>query len=196
MSRFDDQELPHELREVGQRLRDARPSFTDLELDNLKRLSMNRSGSRRTRPSGMRGNSMRHRAIAVLTSVLLVGGAAGAALAAVSGGTTVAKEYCNKGGNNCSPTLSLSGLAYVSTTETLTGTVTSNDHTDRIAVQVFSGTTLVKQVSGVPNGSGQYSFTITGLAPGTYNIVAVQYDSTSFGPDYNGYVTDTGVTLS
>ncbi len=89
-------ELPPELRETEARLRQARPSFTELELDQLKMRTMSRVSSR------TRGTPMRSRILALTVSALILGGATGGAIAAGGGGgsSNAAKEEY-KPGNGC-----------------------------------------------------------------------------------------------
>ncbi len=92
-------ELPPELRETETRLRAARPSFTELELDQLKLRTMNRASPG---PGRTRGTPMRSRMLALTVSALILGGATGGAIAAGGGGNSsnAAKaEY--KPGNGC-----------------------------------------------------------------------------------------------
>lgn len=92
-------ELPPELRETEARLRQARPSFSELELDQLKLRTLNRASSGLGRT---RGTPMRSRIVALTVSALLLGGATGGAIAAGGGndGSNAAKaEY--KPGNGC-----------------------------------------------------------------------------------------------
>jgi hypothetical protein len=100
MTQFDEHNLPDELREVERRLRDARPSFTELELDQLKLRSMASAGAQSSSAGRMRGKSMRSRILTLALSALLIGGTTGGAIAAggASSSPNAAKsQYPGKG---------------------------------------------------------------------------------------------------
>jgi hypothetical protein len=103
MARPDAANLPEELRDVEERLRSARPSFTELELDQLKRRSIARaSGGPRAGVGQVRGTSMRSRVLTVAVAALLIGGTTGGAIAAGGpGGSSNAASAQYKPGNGC-----------------------------------------------------------------------------------------------
>ncbi|MGB9184636.1 MAG: hypothetical protein WCB67_11265 [Solirubrobacteraceae bacterium] len=102
MTRFDEPDLPEDLRDVDARLRDARLEFTALELDQLKRRVMNPDGAQAPIFGRTRGKTMKSRILTLSVAALLLGGTAGGAIAAGGGGgsSNAAKaEY--KPGNGC-----------------------------------------------------------------------------------------------
>jgi hypothetical protein len=105
MTRFDDSDLPEELREVEARLRDARPGFTALELDQLKLRVMNRAGAQPPIFGRPRGKTMKSRILTLGVAALLLGGTAGGAIAAGgAGGSSNAASSQYKPGNGCGDT--------------------------------------------------------------------------------------------
>jgi hypothetical protein len=103
MAQSGDANLPNELRELEQRLLSARPSFTELELDQLKvRAMTSASGAGPTGSGRKRGTPMRSRALTLAVAALLIGGTTGGAIAAGSGGgggNAASAQY--KPGNGC-----------------------------------------------------------------------------------------------
>jgi hypothetical protein len=105
MTQFDEHNLPDELREVEARLCDARPTFTQLELDALKLRAMAKSSteiwpvSARTRRAPMRS-----RVLTLALTALLLGGttAGGIAAGGNSGGNSANAQY--KPGKGCGDT--------------------------------------------------------------------------------------------
>jgi hypothetical protein len=102
MTQFDESGLPEDLRDVEARLRDARPEFTALELDQLKLRVANRVGAQSPNFGRMRGTTLKSRILSLAIAALLVGGTTGGAIAAggASNSSNAAKsEY--KPGNGC-----------------------------------------------------------------------------------------------
>ena len=95
MRQPNEERLPVELEEFGQRLRDERPQPSPLELDRIKTRAMTQA-SRATSPR-MKGRPMKSRLASILVVAgLLVGGTTGV-LAATggipgSGGTATARQ--------------------------------------------------------------------------------------------------------
>jgi hypothetical protein len=103
MTRFDESDLPEELREVEARLRDARPGLTALELDQLKLRVMNRAGAQPPIFGRPRGKTVKSRILTLGVAALLLGGTAGGAIAAGgAGGSSNAAGSQYKPGNGCS----------------------------------------------------------------------------------------------
>jgi hypothetical protein len=67
MSRWDEQQMPDELREVADRLRDERAQASPVELDEIKLRTMARAGSARRK-----GAPLRSRLVVALLSLGLV----------------------------------------------------------------------------------------------------------------------------
>src|SRR5215218_4251818 len=67
MSRWDEQQLPEELREVADRLRDERVQASPVELDDITLRTMARAGSARRK-----GTPLRSRLVVALLSLGLV----------------------------------------------------------------------------------------------------------------------------
>jgi hypothetical protein len=87
MTQFDEHDLPDELHEVAERLRDARPTFTELELDQLKLRAMAKSSEGKSTVVGRtRGNPMRSRVLTLALTALLIGGTTAGGIAASGGG--------------------------------------------------------------------------------------------------------------
>ena len=103
MATPDDANLPDELREVEERLRAARPSFTELELDQLKlRTIAQGSHGPRTGAGRLKGMPMRSRLAMLAVAVLLIGGTTGGAIAAGgAGGSSNAASDQYKPGKGC-----------------------------------------------------------------------------------------------
>jgi hypothetical protein len=103
MAKFDEHNLPDDLRDVEERLRRARPSFTELELDQLKRRTMAKFPERGPSIVGRtRGKPMRSRVLTLALTALLIGGTAGGAIAGGAGGNSsnsAREQY--KPGNGC-----------------------------------------------------------------------------------------------
>jgi hypothetical protein len=98
MSQSEPGNLPDELREIEEKLRAARPSFTQLELDQLKLRTMAKASS--SRP--LRGKPMRSRILTLAVGALLIGGTTGGAIAAGgAGGSSNAAKSQYKPGNGC-----------------------------------------------------------------------------------------------
>jgi hypothetical protein len=100
MAKFDEHNLPDDLREVADRLRQARPCFTELELDQLKRRTMAKSSERAPSIVGRtRGKPMRSRVLTLAVTALLIGGTAGGAIAGGAGGKSAnaAREQYKEG---------------------------------------------------------------------------------------------------
>jgi len=78
-----DDNLPDELRDVADRLEDARPTFSEIEMDQLKVRTMARiSGRASVRGRLTGGLAMRSRGLVVALAVLLLGGTAAGGIAA------------------------------------------------------------------------------------------------------------------
>jgi hypothetical protein len=102
MTQFEEQDLPDDLREVAERLRAERPTFTNSELDQLKLRTMTKSSSSPGRTIGTR---MRSRLLTLALTGLLVGGTtAGAIAAGGAGGSSNAASAQYKPGNGCGTT--------------------------------------------------------------------------------------------
>jgi hypothetical protein len=95
MSQFEPGNLPDELREIEEKLRAARPSFTELELDQLKLRTMASASSARP----LRGKPMRSRILTLAVAALLIGGTTGGAIAAggASSSSNAASSQYGKG---------------------------------------------------------------------------------------------------
>ena len=103
MAQRDDPTFPGEFDEVEEWLRLARPSFSELELDQLKLRAMER-GSLRARAGNdrMRGKLMRSRALMLAVTALVIGGTTGGAIAAGgAGGSSNAASAQYRPGNGC-----------------------------------------------------------------------------------------------
>jgi hypothetical protein len=87
MNEFDENEMPGELDDVAKRLRDAQPTFSAVELDQLKLRTMAQASSNRPR----RGTPVRSRVVTLVLATALLGGTAATGIAATGGG--------NGGGN-------------------------------------------------------------------------------------------------
>jgi hypothetical protein len=75
MTQFDEHDLPDGLREVAELLREARPRFTELELDQLKLRAMARSSEGKSSIVGRtRGMPMRSRVLTLALTALMIGG--------------------------------------------------------------------------------------------------------------------------
>jgi hypothetical protein len=81
MSRFDDESLPGDLREVAKRLRSERAEPSALDLDRVKTRAMARTTA--SRPKGL---LVRSRSIAALLTVALMAAGTGGVIAAGGGG--------------------------------------------------------------------------------------------------------------
>lgn len=103
MAQPNDANLPDELRELEQRLRSARPSFSELELDELKVRAMTSASGASLAGSGRkRGKPMRSRVLTLAVAALLIGGTAGGAIAAGgAGGSSNAAKAQYRPGNGC-----------------------------------------------------------------------------------------------
>jgi hypothetical protein len=78
-----DDNLPDELRDVADRLRDARPTVSELEMDQLKVRTMARISGRASVKGRLTGGlAMRSRGLVVALAVLLLGGTAAGGIAA------------------------------------------------------------------------------------------------------------------
>jgi hypothetical protein len=96
MNPFDEHDLPDELHEVAERLRAARPTFTELELDQLKLRAMTKSsGAKASIADRSRGTLMRSRVLTLALTALLIGGttASGIASGGDKGGDAAKAQY-------------------------------------------------------------------------------------------------------
>src|SRR6059058_6246440 len=92
MTQFDEHDLPDEFKDVADRLREGRPAFTDLELDQIKLRAMAKASRRTPAMFGFRkGTPMRSRAVTLALTALLIGGTTAGGIAAAGG---------NGGGNS------------------------------------------------------------------------------------------------
>jgi hypothetical protein len=91
MNEFDENEMPGELDEVAKRLRDAQPTFSAVELDQLKLRTMAQASSAKRSGKRMPGRS---RVVSFVLAAGLLGGTAATGIAATGGG--------NGGGNAAS----------------------------------------------------------------------------------------------
>lgn len=82
MNEFDDNDMPGELDEVANRLRAAQPTFSAVELDQLKLRTMAQASSA-NRPR--RGTPVRSRLATFVLAAALLGGTAATGIAATSG---------------------------------------------------------------------------------------------------------------
>ena len=100
MTRFADDELPDELRDVAERLRAARPSLTQRELDQLKLRAMANAAEDEA-PSAGRSRRIptRSRVLALALAALVIGGTTAGGIAAggtSTSGNAAASQYCKK----------------------------------------------------------------------------------------------------
>jgi hypothetical protein len=99
MARFDEHDLPDELREVEELLRRSRATHTELELDQLKRRAMGQAAKAKPSIAGLRkGMPVRSRLTALGVTLLLIGGSTAGAIASGSSGSTssAGAQYCKK----------------------------------------------------------------------------------------------------
>src|SRR4051794_21848261 len=88
MAPWNDEDLPDALQDVARRLREERREATPLELDRIKMDAMLRARARSFAPHG----GLRSRLVVVLTTLALVGGAAGGVIAATNAGKSDGKN--------------------------------------------------------------------------------------------------------
>ena len=78
-----DDNLPDELRDIAERLRDARPTFSESEMDQLKVRTMARTSGRASLRGRLTGGlGIRSRGLVVALAALLLGGTAAGGIAA------------------------------------------------------------------------------------------------------------------
>jgi hypothetical protein len=97
MSQFEPGNLPDELREIEEKLRAARPSFSELELDQLKLRTMASASSARP----LRGKPMKSRILTLAVAALLIGGTTGGAIAAGGASNSPNAAKSQYPGNGC-----------------------------------------------------------------------------------------------
>src|SRR2546423_9308626 len=74
MSDRSDQELPQDLADVGERLRENRATASALELDEIKLQAKARARRRHGSPQLRRGVNVRSRGVTLILTLLLLGG--------------------------------------------------------------------------------------------------------------------------
>jgi hypothetical protein len=85
MSKFDEHALPEDLNEIDKRLRDAQPTFSAVELDQLKQRTLARASSR-TRSTSPRRFRVKSRLLTFGLAATLLGATAAGGIASTSGG--------------------------------------------------------------------------------------------------------------
>jgi hypothetical protein len=85
MTDSNEDRIPEQLLEVGERLREARVTATPLELDELK-LRVRAQAARGTRSTPRKGLPLRSRVVTLALTALLIGGTTAGGIAAAGGG--------------------------------------------------------------------------------------------------------------
>src|SRR3954468_2236791 len=86
MSDRSDQELPQDLTDVGERLRENRATASPLELDRIKLQARTRAHRRTGSPQLRRGVTVRSRGVTLILTLLLLGGTTAGGMAWGGGG--------------------------------------------------------------------------------------------------------------
>ena len=86
MSDRSDQELPQDLADVGERLRENRATASPLELDRIKLQARTRAHGRTGSPQLRRGVTVRSRGVTLILTLLLLGGTTAGGMAWGGGG--------------------------------------------------------------------------------------------------------------
>src|SRR3954463_1023141 len=86
MSDRSDQELPQDLTDVGERLRENRATASPLELDRIKLQARTRAHGRTGSPQLRRGVTVRSRGVTLILTLLLLGGTTAGGMAWGGGG--------------------------------------------------------------------------------------------------------------
>src|SRR3954469_6688164 len=86
MSDRSDQELPQDLADVGERLRENRAAASPLELDRIKLQARTRAHRRTGSPQLRRGVTVRSRGVTLILTLLLLGGTTAGGMAWGGGG--------------------------------------------------------------------------------------------------------------
>jgi hypothetical protein len=85
MTQFDEHEMPDELNEVAKRLRDAQPTFSAVELDQLKLRTMAKASARTSTGRPRKGFLVKSRLLTFVLAAALLGGTAAGGIADTSG---------------------------------------------------------------------------------------------------------------
>src|SRR3954470_19252490 len=86
MSERSDQELPQDLAEMGEMLRENRANASPLELDQIKLQARTRARRRHGSPQLRRGVNVRSRSVTLILTLLLLGGTTAGGMAWGGGG--------------------------------------------------------------------------------------------------------------
>src|SRR3954451_8592943 len=86
MSDRSDQELPQDLADVGERLRENRATASPLELDRIKLQARTRAHGRTGSPQLRKGVTVRSRGVTLILTLLLLGGTTAGGMAWGGGG--------------------------------------------------------------------------------------------------------------
>src|SRR3954447_4661071 len=86
MSERSDQELPQDLADIGERLRENRAAASPLELDQIKLQARTRARRRHGSPQLRRGVTVRSRGVTLVLTLLLLGGTTAGGMAWGGGG--------------------------------------------------------------------------------------------------------------
>jgi hypothetical protein len=100
MTRFDEDDLPEELREIAERLRAERPRLTEVEMDQIKVRAM-ANAAKDEAPRGRRSRRvpMRSRLLVLALATALIGATTAGGFAAGGGGATpnaATAQYCKQ----------------------------------------------------------------------------------------------------
>src|SRR4051812_32643042 len=86
MSDRSDQDLPRDLADIGERLRENRATASPLELDRIKLQARTRAHRRTGSPQLRRGVTVRSRGVTLILTLLLLGGTTAGGMAWGGGG--------------------------------------------------------------------------------------------------------------
>jgi hypothetical protein len=208
MSRFDDRDLPPDLRVVADLLRSQRHEASGLELDEAKTRILKRAGGQRA----ARGGDMRKRT--VLTTVVMVAAiGTGSAAALAVGGVRVLPSLSSSAPTTkaaAAPSAAAAQYNNPTTTQlTCTRIGTTNSFTCTARVSGGAGTPPTGTVSFTGPGTfapgasctlspintamSQCSVTYTAVA-GVQSVSAAYSGDTTYAPSTSGAVLVTGLT--